>query len=227
MFQVCLNNIGTFVPLFFTCIATTKELHDSFCTMVYFHLLNALANFIFKNLSRNQNVCWGKIKMRFLTPPMTKPWFCEPKQTILGRGGIGQVVKWSAYLPATPTIVVQIPLTPTVFSIKFMFEKTENKQKEAGVSPFFKNIVWVLAFPWSTFPTFVFHQFNHPFCAIVINVMRSECFRKMFSCAFSSSILEWIISRALTVFHTYNVYSKNFYSKTREFIINNLLLLFP
>ena len=30
-------------------------------------------------------------------------------------------------------------LTPTVFSVKFVFEKNENKQKEAGVGPFFKN----------------------------------------------------------------------------------------
>ena len=51
-----------------------------------------------------------------------------------GRGG-GQVVSSS---PSTPTIRVRIPLTNTVFSVKFVFEKNENKQKEAGVSPFFK-----------------------------------------------------------------------------------------
>ena len=41
--------------------------------------------------------------------------------------------------PSTSTIRVRIPLTPTVFSVKFVFEKNENKQKEAGVGPFLKN----------------------------------------------------------------------------------------
>ena len=49
------------------------------------------------------------------------------------------VVKWSACSPSTPTIRVQILLTSTVFSVKFVFEKTENKQKEAEVGPFFKS----------------------------------------------------------------------------------------
>ena len=48
------------------------------------------------------------------------------------------VVKWSVYLTSTPTIRVRIPLTSTVFSAKFVFEKNENKQKEAGVGPFLK-----------------------------------------------------------------------------------------
>ena len=42
------------------------------------------------------------------------------------------------YLTSTPTIRVRIPLTSTVFSAKFVFEKNENKQKEAGVGPFLK-----------------------------------------------------------------------------------------
>ena len=42
------------------------------------------------------------------------------------------VAMWSACLPSTPTFRIQIPLKPTVFSVKFMFEN-ENKQKEAGV----------------------------------------------------------------------------------------------
>ena len=48
------------------------------------------------------------------------------------------VVKWSASLPSIPTIRVQIPLKPTVMSVKFVFVKNENKQKEAGVGPFLK-----------------------------------------------------------------------------------------
>ena len=35
-------------------------------------------------------------------------------------------------------IQVWILLTPTVFSVKFVFEKNENKQKEGGVGPFKK-----------------------------------------------------------------------------------------
>ena len=48
------------------------------------------------------------------------------------------VVEWSACSPSTLTIRVRIRLKPTVFSVKFGFEKNENKQKEAGVRPFFK-----------------------------------------------------------------------------------------
>ena len=49
------------------------------------------------------------------------------------------MVKWSACLPSTPTIRVQILLTPAVFSVKFVVENNNNKQKEAGVvGPFFK-----------------------------------------------------------------------------------------
>ena len=47
------------------------------------------------------------------------------------------VVKWSEWLPSTPTIRVQVPMNYTVFSGKFVFEKNENKQKEAGVRPLF------------------------------------------------------------------------------------------
>ena len=46
------------------------------------------------------------------------------------------VVKWSACSPSTPTIRVQIPQAFSVFSVIFVFEKKENKQKEAGVGPF-------------------------------------------------------------------------------------------
>ena len=43
------------------------------------------------------------------------------------------VVKWSGRLLSTPTIQVQIPLKPTVYSVKFVFEWNKNKQNEAGV----------------------------------------------------------------------------------------------
>ena len=45
------------------------------------------------------------------------------------------VVKWSACLPSNPLIRVRIPLKPTVFSVKFEFEKNKNIQKEARVGP--------------------------------------------------------------------------------------------
>ena len=43
------------------------------------------------------------------------------------------VVKLSACSPSTLTIRVQIPMKSTVFPVKFVFEKNENKQKDAGV----------------------------------------------------------------------------------------------
>ena len=48
-----------------------------------------------------------------------------------GDQGAVVVVKWSAFLPSIPTIRVRITLTPKVFSIKLVFEKSKNKQKEA------------------------------------------------------------------------------------------------
>ena len=47
--------------------------------------------------------------------------------------GVVVVVKWSACLPSTPTIRVRGDAYS--FSVKFAFEKNENKQKEAGVGP--------------------------------------------------------------------------------------------
>ena len=39
------------------------------------------------------------------------------------------MVKWSACYPSFPTFGVLIPLMPVAFSVKFVFEKNENKQK--------------------------------------------------------------------------------------------------
>ena len=52
------------------------------------------------------------------------------------------VVKWPSSTPSTPTIRVRILLKPTIFSAQFVFEKNENKQKEAGVGPFFLKKEW-------------------------------------------------------------------------------------
>ena len=38
------------------------------------------------------------------------------------------VVQWSAFSPSTPTFRVRNPLTPTVYSLKFVFEKNEIKE---------------------------------------------------------------------------------------------------
>ena len=43
--------------------------------------------------------------------------------------------KWSACSPSTPTIQVRIPSEAYSFSVKFLFEKTENEQKEARIGP--------------------------------------------------------------------------------------------
>ena len=46
--------------------------------------------------------------------------------------GGGQVVSVIAFYSDDPGS------TPAVLSVKFVFEKNENKQKEAGLGPFFK-----------------------------------------------------------------------------------------
>ena len=48
------------------------------------------------------------------------------------------MVKWSACSPSALTVQVRIPLKLTIFSVKFVLEKNENKQKEVGVGPFKK-----------------------------------------------------------------------------------------
>ena len=40
------------------------------------------------------------------------------------------VVEWSVGLPSTLTIPVRIQLKPTIFSVKNLFEKNENKQEK-------------------------------------------------------------------------------------------------
>ena len=45
------------------------------------------------------------------------------------------VVKWFECSPSTPTMRVRILLKPTFFLQRFVFEKNENKQKEARVGP--------------------------------------------------------------------------------------------
>ena len=48
------------------------------------------------------------------------------------------VVKWSTYSPPSiPTIRVQIPLKPTVFSVKFVLAKNEMKEKRGRDWPIF------------------------------------------------------------------------------------------
>ena len=44
------------------------------------------------------------------------------------------VVKWSACSPSTPTIQVEILLMPTVFTVKFVFEKNEKNKNRQGLS---------------------------------------------------------------------------------------------
>ena len=49
------------------------------------------------------------------------------------------MVKWSAFSPSSSMIRVRIPLKLTVFSLKFVVKKDENKQKEAEFGPFKHN----------------------------------------------------------------------------------------
>ena len=55
------------------------------------------------------------------------------------------VVKWSVWSPSAHTMPVRNPLTPTVFSVKFVLEKNKNKQKEPGVGPFLKKLCTIAA----------------------------------------------------------------------------------
>ena len=48
------------------------------------------------------------------------------------------VVKWSACSPSTPTIRVQIPLKPTIFSVILYLKRTKINKKESGVGPLIK-----------------------------------------------------------------------------------------
>ena len=51
------------------------------------------------------------------------------------------VVKGSLCSPSTPKIRVRIPLKPSVFSIKCVFEQNKNEQKEARVGPLLTTFV--------------------------------------------------------------------------------------
>ena len=55
----------------------------------------------------------------------------------MGRGG-GQVVSVLAFYSVDPS---SNPTVAYSFSVKFVVEKNENKQKEAGVGPFLKRVV--------------------------------------------------------------------------------------
>ena len=54
------------------------------------------------------------------------------------------VVKWSACWPSSPMIRVRISLMPTVISVKIVFVRRENKQKEADVDLFLSKILKTL-----------------------------------------------------------------------------------
>ena len=63
--------------------------------------------------------CLSRLLILVLQPLSTKTW-CNIWVVV--------VVKRSAYSPSTPMIHVRILLTPTVFSVKFVYEKNENKK---------------------------------------------------------------------------------------------------
>ena len=55
----------------------------------------------------------------------------EPRVTIITAWAV-VVVKWSACSPSTLTIQVRDPLMPTIFSVKFVFERTKINKKRPG-----------------------------------------------------------------------------------------------
>ena len=54
------------------------------------------------------------------------------------------VVKWLVRSPSSPMIRVRISLMPTVISVKIVFVRRENKQKEADVDLFLSKILKTL-----------------------------------------------------------------------------------
>ena len=71
---------------------------------------------------------------------------CEWKQVITfilswGRGG-GQVVSVLAFYSDDPS---SNPAEASSFSVKFVFGKNENKQKEAGLGPFLKKNIYIFS----------------------------------------------------------------------------------
>ena len=97
----------------------------------------------------------------------------RPNHQTNSKVGAVVVVKWSACSPSTPTIRVRISLKPTVFPVKFVFEKKENKQKDAGVGPL-KTITRKFSKFWYFIPTYEpnsFFDWPHPNCLLQKNSM--------------------------------------------------------
>ena len=77
---------------------------------------------------------------------------------MLGRGG-GQVVSMLAFYSDDPSLNLAVVYS---FSVKIVFEKNKNKQKEAGVGPFKKNNVWEIPKTSEYKFKFLFLLSSHP-----------------------------------------------------------------
>ena len=120
--------------------------------------------------SRSPPYVWTRLKNN---PPKDR----EPIGAVV-------VVKWSACSTSTPTIQVRILPTSTVFSVKFVFEKNENKQKRPGLAHFFKKIgrLELISSSWSIWfdqGNQTFKMCNHQFARIKISI-RSAAYLKNF-----------------------------------------------
>ena len=85
-------------------------------------------------LIRLTTACNTKIKL-----PASQITFLDSEVKKDYKGAV-VVVKWSACSPSFPTIRVRIPLKPTVFSTKYVFEKMRKNRQlgqttVAGLTP--------------------------------------------------------------------------------------------
>ena len=112
-----------------------------------FHLSTRSKVSVYLGRSRRSLVelcCW-KVSISGLRPPTYKLnmnwksiWEDEASFKV-----ITVVVARSACSPYTLTIRFRIPLTPIVFSVKFVFEKNKNKQKRDRVRPMKTMNEWI------------------------------------------------------------------------------------
>ena len=88
-----------------------------------------------KNFKIRGQPCWGQTLTTVFV--VTNNPTSKLKKFTEGRGG---GVKWSACLPSTPTIRVRILLKRTVFTVRFVFEKTKINKKRPGLAHLKKEV---------------------------------------------------------------------------------------
>ena len=81
------------------------------------------------------------------------------------------VVPWLACLPSTLTFRVRFPPKPTVYSVKFVFDKNRNEQKGAGVGLIEKKFLQTLELSFFIFFIQNMQRVAHASSCILYNVL--------------------------------------------------------